>query len=288
MMRRRRGLRRGTSLVELLVALPLGLIAAATAAILLVRLARATRTQGAQLTAIRELRHALAVLRDDLEPLEVRDVVAVSDTLIEIRAHLGVLHFCEPAGATSMIVAAPERLDDAWVAGIRAGDAVRSWGGVADAGTVPVERLRTVVGGPVTIGRGACGIVPSVPTRRWRLTFADSQPQLAAGTPVLVQRGVRYQHYRSGGSWWLGRRTRDGVTWEGLQPVAGPLLSPSQGGMQAAALNEAATPAGLDSVAAVRVVLRTPRRVVAPVTIPADSATIEVALRASAYRRWRP
>lgn len=279
-------------MVELLVALPIAILAAAAAAALIVRLARITRTQGAQLAAVRELRHAHAVLRDDLEPLEARDLVTVSDSLIEIRAHLGVLHLCEQLSASTIIVAVPMRTDDAWVFGVRRGDVARIFGASVEPAAAPIEHYRRVAEPPQALGSGFCGASSTTIARRFRLAFTDTQPPLAAGTPVLVQREVRYEHYRSGSSWWLGRRTRDGHSWEGIQPVAGPLLPPISRGMEVTPLDARGGPALTDSAASIRVLFRTPRRGPlsqgAGMSIPADSSTLDVVLRATVSRRAAP
>ncbi len=284
--------RRGHSMVELLVALPIAIIAAAAAAMLIVRLARITRTQGAQLTAVRELRHGHAVLRDDLEPLEARDLVTVSDSLIEMRAHLGVLHLCEQLSAFTIIVAVPTRTDDAWVFGVRRGDAARTFGAAPEPAAVPIEQHRRVAEPPQALGRGLCGALSTTIARRFRLTFIDTHPPLAAGTPLLVQREVRYEHYRSGTSWWLGRRTRDGHAWEGIQPVAGPLLPPAHRGMEVTALDAQGGPTLMDSAASIRLLLRIPQRgpssPAARGQNPADSSLLDVVLRAAVSRRAAP
>lgn len=287
-----RRVRCGQSIVELLVALPIAIIAATAAAMLIVRLARVTRTQGAQLAAVRELRHAHAVLREDLEPLEARDLLTVNDSLIEIRAHLGLLQLCEQLSASAVAVAVPMRSDDAWVFGVRSGDVARSYGASADPAAVPIESHRRIAEPPLALGSGRCGVLSTAIARRFRLVFTDSQPPLAAGTPVLVQREVRYEHYRSGSSWWLGRRSRDGRNWEGIQPVAGPLLPPAQRGMEVTALGAGGVPVATDSVAAIRLLLRTPRRgplsQAGGMSIPADSTMVDVVLRASVSRRTAP
>lgn len=288
-MKASRRARRGHSLIELLVSLPFAIIAATAAAMLIVQIARVTRTQSALLASVRELRHAHAVLRDDLEPLEPRDLVAVTDSLIEVHAHLGVLQLCEQPTASTVVVAAPARSDDAWVNGVRSGDVVRGYEASSEPAAAPRERTRIVASPPQSVGRGGCGVFNTLVGRRFRLAFADSHPPMAVGTPVLVQRGVRYQYYRSGNHWWLGRRTRDGLVWEGLQPAAGPLLPPTQRGMQAVVIDAQGAPAPPDSAAAVRLLLRTPRRIpllgTGTATVPADSILMELVLRARISRR---
>lgn len=61
----------------------------------------------------------------------------------------------------------------------------------------------------------------------WRLTLSlPLPPTVAAGAPVLVVRPQRFALYRSLGEWMLGWSEWNAASgaWQGIQPVAGPLL----------------------------------------------------------------
>lgn len=285
--------RRGSTLVEILVSLPLVMLAAAAAAMLLVRLARSARAQSVALTGGRELRHARLVLAADLEPLEGPDLVVVTDTLLEFQSQLGVLHLCLVHSATSLELAAPAGSSDSWVANLRPGDRIRLWMSGVQPSAPPVAALHTLSAPPAALGSGSCGTDLTTPYRRWRLALADSMNRVTSGTAVSVHRDVRYRHYRSGSSWWLGRQSRDGALWESLQPVAGPLMSPADRGLQleARSVDGAPVPIGVATPDTVRalatqmsIAMRIPRRVRERWSPVVDSIDVITPLRASAYR----
>lgn len=278
--------------MEILVALPLAMLAAVSAAMLLLQLARTARTQSAALAGGRELRHARLVLAGDLEPLDGRDLLVVSDTLLEFRGQLGVLRLCAVNAASSVDVSVPERSSDSWVAAIRPGDMLRVWQSAEQPAGAPAARWGVVTSPPSSLGPGYCG-PDQTPQRRWRLTLADSMTRLMRGAAVSVHREVRFRHYRSGSEWWLGRQSRDGALWEGLQPVAGPLLSPAARGLrlEARAVSGATVTISTGSADSIRaraaqigLSLRMARRVRDRWSPVADSIEVLVPLRATAYR----
>lgn len=283
---------RGTTLVELLVALPLAMLAATAAATILVRLAHTTRMQSGALTTARELRHAAQVIAADLESLSGDRLAVVSDTLLQFREQLGLLTLCEVPDAHSVIAVVPRGTSDLWVGALRAGDAVRMWRPATPA-QPPVAHDRVLAGSPAALTPQSCG-TDSVRTRRWRFTLTDALVQGAAGTPVSVHRDARYRHYRSGGAWWIGRQSLDATTWETIQPVAGPLRSPANGGVAFVARNAAGLPVRVDASSAdsvrahvvmLEVRMTMSRRIAARQGPVVDSVVTIVPLRADAFRR---
>lgn len=279
--------RTGSTLVELLVAMPLALIVAAAAALLLVRVGRTARAQGSVLADTRELRHARLVLAADLEPLGASELRTVSDTLLEFRGLQGVLTLCDVPDATSIVAVVPPRSSDLWVAAVRGGDEVTVWRQSGPTDT-PQRVTRVIRDAPAAFDAAPCGADSTAASgRRWRFLLADSVPSLMTGTPVTVHRQVRYRHYRSGSSWWLGRQTRDGSLWESIQPVAGP-LRPAGAGVRIAARDGAGAmvpvSSGVPDSARARAMLlqialtmsRRVREVGAPL---ADSVSLMVPLR---------
>lgn len=284
--------RRASTLVELLVALPLTVLVAAAAAMLLVRLARSARTQSAILATTRELRHVRAVLGADLAALDGRDLRTVADTMLEFRGLQGVLHVCDAPDPRTVIAAVPFASSDLWVAALREGDAAGLWRRGSTVTDPPMPVPTQLSGVPVAMPGGACGIADLPPARRWRLTVRDSLAPLAIGAPMSVHRDVRYRHYRSAGRWWLGRQTRDGSVWEGIQPVAGPLLSPIAGGLHLEVHDalggelaiHAETPDAVRARAAVIVARVRAARRIRDVGAATDSALVMVPLRASSFQ----
>jgi hypothetical protein len=283
---------RGTTLVELLVALPLAITLATIAAMLLVRLGHTMRGQSSAVTTARELRQVAQVLSAELEPLAARHVTIVRDTLLQFREQLGVLTLCAAPDARSIVAAAPPGSSDRWVGGLRPGNPVRMWAAAPPA-LAPVAQVRVLAMPPQPLPAGGCG-TDAGQVRRWRFTLTDSLAQAAAGTPVSVHRDVRYRLYLAGGQWWIGRQARDGTLWETVQPVAGPLRAPAVGGMALTARDAFGHPLSIDEhspdsvrgrVAMIEVLLTMNRRLSTRSARSVDSVTVVVPLRADAFRR---
>ncbi len=287
-----RTVRRASTLVELLVSLPLAILAATAAALLIVRLGYATRAQSSALGTTRELRQVAQIVAADLESLGGRDLLVVSDTLLQFAEQLGVLMLCDVNGPRALVAAAPPGAGDLWVGALRSGDRVRLWRPSA-AQRPPIASPRTLDGTPMALAAGTCG-TDTIPRRRWRLAFGDSLGQAAAGTPVSVHRELRYRHYRSGTAWWLGRQSRDAGSWESIQPVAGPLRPPADGGMRLTARDVHGEPLRIvestadsvrDRIAMVEVKMSMSRRTARTPGRTIDSVAVLVPLRAEAFRR---
>lgn len=284
--------RRGTTLVELLVALPLAITLATIAAMLLVRLGHTMRGQSSAIAAVRELRQVAQVLMADLEPLAARHVTIVRDTLLQFREQHGVLTLCAAPDARSIVAAAPSGSSDRWVGGLRSGDPVRMWAASSPA-RAPVAQDRALAMAPQALPAGGCG-TEAGPVRRWRFMLTDSLARAAAGTPVSVHRDVRYRLYLAGGKWWIGRQSRDGTLWETIQPVAGPFRAPAGGGAALTArdalghllsIEEHSPDSVRGRVAMIEVLLSMNRRSSTRLARSVDSVTVVAPLRADAFRR---
>lgn len=286
--------RAGTSLVELLAALPIAMLVATTAALLLVHVARVARAQSSALSVARELRHAVRVLSAELEPLRGSALRIVSDTLLQFTGQLGVLITCATPTPRTLLAAVPHASSDHWLHSLKSGDVLRIWhtGSPSDA---PNARERELDAPPVALGGGQCGADSATASgARWRFTLADSSLAVAIGAPITAHRDVRYRYYRSGNSWWLGRQQWDGTGWETVQPVAGPLRAPSAAVMQMRALDRFgnAVPITIgtadsirDIVASLRITLGMSRRTTQQGRREHDTVTFSIPLRADAYRR---
>jgi len=284
--------RRGTTLVELLVALPLAVSLATIAAMLLVRLGHTMRGQSSAIATARELRHVAQVLSAELEPLAARHVTIVRDTMLQFREQLGVLGLCAAPDARSIVAAAPPGSSDRWVGGLRPGDTVRMWAASTPA-LAPVAQDRALAMVPQPLHAGGCGTDPE-PARRWRFLLTDSLARAAAGTPVTVHRDARYRLYLAGGKWWIGRQSRDATRWETIQPVAGPFRAPTAGGVALTARDAFGQPLSIEEyspdsvrgrVAMIEVLLSMNRRSSTRLAQSMDSVTVVAPLRADAYGR---
>lgn len=287
--------------MELLTALPLMAIATGCAVLMLLQAAADRRAHSAAQASARELRHARDVLAAELAPLRARDLLTVSDTLLAVLSQFGVATVCAHDSLSIDVAAPPGAGSSAWLDATRAGDGLLAWGADAAVGATPIELASTLASGARRLGGGPCAA--GVAAQRWRLTirgFAGPALPLVVGAPLIIQREVQYVHYRSSGRWWLGRRTRDGATWETVQPVAGPLAAPARaparGGVSLRGLTVASTPtARLDSIAGVALILRVPAGAAAPtratlarLVLPPDSLVTELPLRGDAWQRGAP
>jgi hypothetical protein len=284
--------RRGGSLIELLVALPITALLAAAAAGSLIAAWRVARASDAALTGAREFRHAQAALEADLRPLQAADLHDVRDTMLEFDALLGVGVICAAAAGTVDVIPIDRR--DAhglsWATRVLPSDPVVLWHRDPRS-TTDIVPVRTAI---VSLQWGAsCSGVGW--THGWsdqravRLTLPGATaPTAVVGSPVVIKRRTRYSLYRSGSSWFLGRRTQSGAGWEVIQPVAGPFLSSTSSGMSMHPLDQYGIPtAVLTSVAAIRISLRSTRRAIGHAPATRDSATFDVVLRAESAQRGR-
>lgn len=287
--RPRRG---GFTLVELLVALPLAMLAAAAAGLLLVRLGRTARAQSAALAGVREQRHARALLSADLEPIAGAQLTVVSDTLIAFRSQVGVALLCGTSDPYTLQVGVPDDASDAWVPSLRRGDLASLWQVAPEPSSPPTPQIIRVAGAPTSLGMAPCATDTTL-ARRWHVPVSDSISRAMRG-PLAWYREVRYRHYRSGTSWWLGRQTFDGRQWDGVQPVAGPFLGAVEHGLQMEARDVAGAPVTIteatpDSVrqraVLLAITLRAPRRVRERWAPALDSSVLVIPLRGTMPRR---
>ena len=230
----------GTTLLELLVALPLIALLGGVAVLLLLQTHRAVRGSDGIIAANRELRHAVAVLSSDLRPLRGPDLIAWSDTAIEFNAVVGAGIVCEGRGSLRQLDLLPITDHDpartTWSSTPQLGDAVNGWlspgiSGIPDPAQVHVQRITTA---------RACAASPllqyaSTPTALvQRILLADTLPRaLLLGSPIRVTRRVRLATYQSSdGLWYIGRTTWSAGTWDVIQPIAGPVLAPRAHGIR--------------------------------------------------------
>jgi len=288
-MTRTRG-RRGTSLVEVLVALPIAALVSAMAVAALLQSWRLARHTDAVQRSTRELRHSIAVLVTELRPLHSHDVTAWSDSLLEFDGVVGRGVVCRATAGVGIEVLPANshaRITDVFDATPQLGDAVHVW---RTDGVFPIWSRQRHAFVAATLGR-ACDDTPQrrghVDGRTWRLRVADPAAIAAPGTPLVVTRRIRYQLYRSGSAWFLGRRSWSASGWDGIQPVAGPLHAPALGGLQVRGYDAHGQPlaAGDRGVVLFHLVLRAPgARERATGRIGTDSAEVEIALRGAAGR----
>ena len=223
----------GVTLLEIVVALPIVLLLLAVTALLLIGAVRGADTRLEAMAARSETRRGITMLGELLAPLRQRDLRILSDTVLEVDAHVAVGTVCA--------VVTPAQLLIAWssVASgherARVGDALALWMPGAHPGDPPiaVERLVRDLREIVAPSQPDAGC-PRRATS-WSLATVESLPPLLRGAPVLARRQTRWVHYRSGAHWWIGQRTIVGGAWEPTQPVTGPTVSRAERGLSISA-----------------------------------------------------
>lgn len=282
--------RRGGTLLELVVGLPLLALAAALAVQLFVSHLRVVDGQAGRIEARRALAHASAALAADLRPLAARDLVAWTDTSVVAWVPVLTAVVCGvPAPGVIDLVSG----DAAWPlravgsAEPRAGD--RAAWSAPDTALVgaPAAALDSVAVSAAVLGSTrasrACEDSPlrgGTTPRRLELA-AGGEPPPEPGTQLVVQRRVEWRLYRaSDGVSWLGRRDWNGSAWSTVQPVAGPLHHRVGRGVLLEVLRADGGPSapGEGDAVLVRIALRAPRGGVRGGG-GTDSLTLQVGLR---------
>jgi prepilin-type N-terminal cleavage/methylation domain-containing protein len=266
--------RRGVSLVELLVALTLLGILAATAGGWLGRLRAAYRTTALEADRRQNLRAATAILAAEIRELDAADgdLVAIGPGALTIRASRQLAVLCDSPlpTATPGVVVLP--LYDAPRYGLRA------FRPVTDSVWVLAE-VDSLAAPPVWL-RGSVVARATAPCPDGgageQLTVAlspvpDPGARVARGSPVLGFEAVTYRLYRSSadGRWFIGQQTGGTV-----QPLIGPVTADGLTLSYFAADGRETTQPSLVRLIEIRVRAATPSPASA-----VDSAVTGVALR---------
>ena len=294
--------RRGISLLEVLVALPLIALLGALAVRLVLQVQRRALESDGVLGATRELRHAATVLSNELRVVRPSEIVAWRDTAIEFESVVGIAIVCaiDPARSRLLVVAASkvtpvvdstlEPIAAQWSQVPQDGDRVQFWRAGETALDRPVLTEATLRSVSVGTDCGNSPLRAGVTGTTTRLQLEDTVTTLVAvGTPVRVTRRTRYSLYRAtDGDWYIGRRTLGRGGWDVIQPVDGPMQSARAGGLKLQAYDTTGAPLAdgesrviARSIARLRIQLRAPRRAgrASPRAVRTDSLGIDVALR---------
>lgn len=230
--------RRGTTILELLLALVAGAIVVAAVTRLYVGQERAARALLAGARDEARLREAASILPVTLRAIAPGEgdipVGLASDTALELRETIGSAVVCDAgtgyltlpddsddAATLGAYLSRPEVGDTVWVLGSRDSTGVRRWTGL---GVADVASARCGAGSRLAGGRSGV-----------RLTMSRDPVAAGAavGAPARVTRRARFSLYRAGdGAWWLGYRTWSAVAGRlaTVQPASGPYASPAVAG----------------------------------------------------------
>lgn len=255
--------RKGTTLVELVAAIPLLALLGLVAAMLVLNGQRVARTVDGRTSRTREMRHAAAALAAELRSSRSRDLHAWNDTLIDFDVTVGFAIACgnPQADRIDLLPATGnDPLRSTWSSAPDAGDRVH----IALTPTHPTEPPVTHDAGitMVATSNTACAsstLRATMPGAVVRLTITPATPAPAIiGAPIRITRRTRISLYRaSDNEWYIGLRTLRPSGWETIQPVAGPFASASERGLRfaliarnGAALAARTTTAPVDTTAA--------------------------------------
>lgn len=262
--------RRGATVLEVLVALPLTMLVIGLATGLLVTQLRVTMSGSARVEATRTVSHASLVLAHDVRALAAADLVTWTDSSVQADVPVLVGVTCgAPSTDRLDLVATAGPLGPLWRDAPAAGDGV-SWA-MADtsiAGDAVTDSARHAVSlQSASSAPSACADSPlRGPASPIRLTLATSVPNAVLPPPgvlVVVRRRVEWRAYRAADAdTWLGRRERTAGGWTVIQPAVGPLASVADGGLVLSVRRADGSPAlpGAPDARVVHLRLRAPRR----------------------------
>jgi len=234
--------RRGTSIVEVVVAMVVGGVVLALIGTISVRQQRllGELTDGVALSG--QLREAATILPIDLRGASVasRDIREARDTSIELRGTIASAVICDtttngvvlaPAIAGAMTYAsfltAIDVGDTVWV--FTPADSVDDWRPYRVNGVGTPAPKQCSVRGP-QLSDSARSL------SRVSIDMSPAPPSLGVliGAPVRVTRPLRYSLYRAGdGAWYMGEKdwSTSAGRFNTIQPVSGPFLSAAAGGL---------------------------------------------------------
>jgi prepilin-type N-terminal cleavage/methylation domain-containing protein len=217
---------RGFTLVELSVALVLGVVVLSAAGQVFLASQRFFRLQSSALEVHEGLRAALQVLAAELRELDPSggDIVAIGPDSISIRATRGLEFVCAPPDpATGRIV-----VRSSLSSGYRAVDPARDRALVFRAGDGTAENEDAWLDRGIASAGGATTCADGAAATELKLVGADAAlDSVEIGAPVRWYERVVYRLYADEtGAWWLGVRNWSGGAWAAISPVAGPLQHP--------------------------------------------------------------
>jgi prepilin-type N-terminal cleavage/methylation domain-containing protein len=263
----------GFTLLEMIVALAVGGVVLALVSTIAFRQQRFFAAFGDMTAVNLQLGETAAIL-----PIDLRGISSVAgdiragearDSSLEFRATIGAAVVCDtmvggvvlaPAvrgsAASTAFATPPQTGDTAWILSVA--DSVERWVPHRVAASGATSGGACVAGGPVVIGDAR-----TYPRMSLALESGAALRDVIA-MPMRITRPVRYSLYRSSdGSWYLGERDWNNASqkFNTIQPVAGPFLSASSGGLSfryVDSLGAAVPPGASDtrSIALVQITLR--------------------------------
>jgi prepilin-type N-terminal cleavage/methylation domain-containing protein len=238
-------LRRGFTMIEVIVALVVGMIVLGSVVQMLVVQSRGYRKQREQVDVRETAREAASLLSWDLRQAALggSNFIALGANSVTLRSPRGVGTICgkAPVPALFPAVGQPARYG-LWKTGgnitatVDDTALVYQFGRDTALGQSRWSKLKiTAVGTPAAMGVPACAwpgarapdVVVEFAVTTVPLLVKTDTSWIKVGAPVRTFRQVQYAEYQSGGRWWLGRKVGSATTFEQL---TGPLLAPGATG----------------------------------------------------------
>jgi len=217
---------RGFTLVELSVALLLGVVVLGAAGQVFLATQRFFRLQASVLEVHEGLRAALQVLSLELRELDPSggDIVAVGPDSVSIRATRGLEFVCAPPDPATGRILVRSSLSS----GYRAIDPARDRALVFRDGDGSTEDDDAWLDLGIASAGGAATCADGAAATELKLVGAVAAlDSVEIGAPVRWYERVVYRLYADEtGAWWLGVRGWSGGAWAAISPVAGPLQHP--------------------------------------------------------------
>ena len=218
--------RAGFTMIEVLVALVVGMIVLSSVVQLLIVQGRGYRKQREQVDVRETAREATDLLSWDLRQAAVAgsSFAVMGANAVTIRSFRGLGTVCGKHATLARY--------GLWKTGGNIMATVDDTALVYQIGRGQWNKLRiTAVGTPAAMGVAACawpGARPPDVVVEFAVTASTDTSYIKVGAPLRSFRRVQYAEYQQNNRWWLGRKVGAAAVYELL---TGPLLAPTSNGL---------------------------------------------------------
>lgn len=216
----------GFTMIEVLVALVVGMLVLSSVVQLLIVQGRGYRKQREQVDVRETAREAVDLLSWDLRQAAVAgsSFAAMGANAVTIRSFRGLGTVCGKHATLARYAL--------WRTGGNIQATVDDTALVYQIGRGQWNKLRiTAVGTPAAMGVTACawpGARPPDVVVEFAVTVTTDTSYIKVGAPFRTFRRVQYAEYQQNSRWWLGRKVGAAAAYELL---TGPLLAPTSNGL---------------------------------------------------------
>jgi prepilin-type N-terminal cleavage/methylation domain-containing protein len=217
---------RGFTMIEVIVAVVVGMIVLGSVVQLLIVQGRGYRKQREQVDVRETAREAAGLLSWDLRQAAVAgsSFAVMGSNAVTIRAFRGLGTVCAKHALLARY--------GLWKTGGNIQATVDDTALVYQIGRGQWNKLKiTAVGTPAAMGVTACvwpGARPPDMVVEFAVTATTDTSYIKVGAPLRTFRRVQYAEYQQNNRWWLGRKVGAAASYELL---TGPLLAPASNGL---------------------------------------------------------